>query len=415
MHCPQPRSSIRSFRVRRLSDLALPALLAVLSFGPTAARAAVPSFRTDDGGNDKLPWFQLRPGEFPPDGSAHHLAGELIAVDHVNRTGVLRPDRTDAQRRGDWDLPLPFVLLPYGSVSYHGAPADLRDVPIGTHLHGQFYVDEPAPKVAKAGKAAKPESGARLSVDAAFSRVLRLEDDFSHFARTGRAWRVDAVQPDAGTLIVTAVGSVTEIRITTGTGAATSPAGAKPTTFQVGPYTRVWKGRGVGTLSDVTPGQTVLLSLTACTLKGPGRCSAVWVDDESRAVATTHQIEVHRQHQREHGLAGWVDEVDNQQGTVTVTLFAGFDPKLKDDFAVDDVVTAAVAEDSLRTWDQINDRKVGPALEISSGPVVPGSSGVRVKFKPALLLEGFRPKRVVRLWPSKWKVDDLPREERLYQ
>ncbi len=27
------------------------------------------------------------------------MAGELIAVDHINRIGVLRVDRTDAQRR----------------------------------------------------------------------------------------------------------------------------------------------------------------------------------------------------------------------------------------------------------------------------------------------------------------------------
>jgi hypothetical protein len=43
------------------------------------------SFRTD-GGDEKLPWFQLKPGEFPPDGSAHSIAGELIALDHINRT-----------------------------------------------------------------------------------------------------------------------------------------------------------------------------------------------------------------------------------------------------------------------------------------------------------------------------------------
>ena len=70
--------------------------------------------------------FQLKQGEFPPEGTSHSIAGELIALDHVNRTGTLRPDRTDAQRRGDWDLPLHFTMLPYGSMRYRGAPATLK-------------------------------------------------------------------------------------------------------------------------------------------------------------------------------------------------------------------------------------------------------------------------------------------------
>ena len=33
--------------------------------------------------------------------------------------------------------PHPFAMLPYGIVRYHGAPADLRDIPLGTVLHVQ--------------------------------------------------------------------------------------------------------------------------------------------------------------------------------------------------------------------------------------------------------------------------------------
>ncbi|HEX8913910.1 MAG TPA: hypothetical protein VF796_16295 [Humisphaera sp.] len=362
---------------------------------PALTSATQPAaFRTDANDDPKLPWFAPKPGEFPPAGSAHSIAGELIAVDHVNRTGVLRPDRTDAQKRGDWDRPLPFALLPYGAVRYHGAPADLRDVPIGTHLYGQFYVGEPP-------ASADPKAKARPAIEAAFSRVLLLEDDFSRAARLGRKWRVEAVNLEAGTLATTIVGP-------------DAPKATKPTVYQVNPATRVWKGRSVGTLADVQPGSEVVLNLTVCTLKGPGRVTNVWLDDESRAVATAQQAEVHRQHQREHGLAGYVTEVDNKAGLVTVTLFDAFDPKLLEDFAPNDSVTAACAEENLRTWDQINDRKAGPLIEIKKGTPAVGSSGVQVRFKPAVLLEGFRPKRVVRVWPGKWKVDDLPLEERLY-
>lgn len=349
--------------------------------------------------------FQLKPGEFPPEGSAHYLAGELIALDHVNRTGVLRPDRTDAQRRGDWDLPHAFTLLPFGSLSYHGASAELRDIPIGTHLHGWFYVEEPPPKDPKTGRAKPVVRAQRVSLEAEFNRVLRFEDDFSYLASQQRAWRVDAVDLEKNTL--------------TATGITAGKADAKATAFQLVPGTRVWKGRGFGELKDLAAGQSVFINLTYATLKGPGRCTDIWFDAESRALATAQQAEIHRQSLRERGFAGWIDAVDNQQAIVTVTLFSAFDPKLKEMFRVtqttNDAMIAATAEDNLRTWDQINDRKRGTLLEAKEIPAAPGCSGLQVKFKAELLIEGFRPKRIIRLWPGGVRIDDLPREERLYQ
>ena len=363
--------------------------------------AAEPTYRTE-GGDPKLPWYQLKPREFPPDGAARYIGGELIALDHVNRTGVLRPDRTDAQRRGEWDLPLPFELLPFGAIRYHGAPAELRDIPIGTHLHGWFFqkLTPPAPKGATVKRPVGDEP--KSSIDGAFSRVMQLEDDFSYFARQQWEWRVEAIDLTKGTLT------------TIGAGAGKNPVSAKATTFQIGAVTRVWRSHGFGALADIAVGQTVLLNLTVCTLKGPGRVTDIWLDGESRALAAARQLEVHRLFQREHGLAGQIDEVDNKEGTVTVTIFAGFDPQLKEDFVVNESVTAAVAEDSLRTWDQINDRKIGPLLEIITVPTQPGRSDFRLRFKPSMLLEGFRPKQIIRVFGSKWKIDDLPREERLY-
>jgi len=344
------------------------------------------AFRTD-GGDEKLPWFQLRPGEFPPEGSAHAIAGELVALDHINRTGILRQDRTDAISRSHWDEPLPFTMLSFGSLGFHGAPAELRDIPIGTHLHGQFYFEE------KAGKDGK----------GAFTKAIRLEDDFSFFARQQRVWRVDAVDLEKGVLTVTGVN---------GDG---KQADAKPTAFVVNAATRVWKGRAIGSLTDLAAGQSILLDLTLCTLKGPGRCTEIWLDAESREAAAAHQLEVHRQFQREHGLPGWVEVVDNQQGIITMTLFAGFDPKLVEDFPVNAAVSSAVAGDSLRTYDQGSDRMRGDVLELQTVPAGPGDSGVRIKFKTVTLLEGHRPKRILRLFSGKWKADDIPKEERLYQ
>jgi hypothetical protein len=365
-------------------------IILVSSFSPAADTDAkvdpLHSFRTDSE-NEKLPWFQLKPGEFPPEDSAHHIAGELIAVDHINRTGILRQDRTDAISRSHWDEQLPFTMLSFGSLAYHGAPAELRDIPLGTHLHGLFYFEE------KAGKDGK----------GAFTKAIRIEDDFSYFADQKRAWRVETIDLGKGTLTVTGV---------SGDGQQADP---KPTVFVVNAATRVWKGRAIGSLADLSAAQTVLINLTLCTLKGPGRCTDIWVDAGSREVASAQQVEVHRQFQREHGLAGWVEAVDNQQGAITMALFAGFDPKLLEDFAVNESVSSAVSEDSLRTYDQGSDRMRGDVLELQHAPSGPGDSGIRIKFKPVTLLEGDRPKKILRLFSGKWKVDDIPKEERLYQ
>lgn len=360
---------------------------------------ATEPFRTD-GGDESLPWYQVQPGVFPPEGSAHAVSGELIALDHVNRTGLIRPDRDDTQRRGEWDIARPFTMLPYGTFRYHGAPAELRDIPIGTHLHGLFYADPLPPQPTPTRGKAPPPPPAK------FSRVLLFEDDFSRMQRRSRTWRIDAVGNDPASNVPTLT--------VTGVGPSAADADPKPTTFVLSPATRIWKGRGLGTTADLQPGQNVLLNLTVCTLKGPGRVTDVWLDDEARAVASARQLEVHRLYQREHGLAGWVDEVDNERGIVSVTLFGGFDPALLDAFPMGDAIAGAVAGESLRTYDQINDVKRGPITKIEKVPVLPGCSGVRISFQPSNLLEGYRPTKIVRLFASTWKVDDLPREEKLY-
>lgn len=325
------------------------------------------------------PIYVPKAGEFPPEGSAREISGELIGLDHVNRTAILRPDRNDSQRTDDYDIAMPFALLPYAKTMVHGMYAELRDVPIGTHLHGLFFVSE-AP-----AKNKKP----------VFDRALRLEDDFSRFTRLKKTWRVDAVEVDKGKLTVS--------------------AGEKPVTFQIGASTRVFKGAGFGTLKDVAVGQEVFANLTHCTLKGPGRVTDLWLDDESRALATKRQYEIHKLWQREHGLGCWVEAVDNKAGTVTVAIFDAADPSLIKEFKVKDGLGAAVAEETLRTHDQNNDVRRGPALEIKAVPPVPGHSGTQLTFKPDNLLEGYRPKRFLRIFYGSWRIDDLPREERFYR
>ncbi|MDB6136066.1 MAG: hypothetical protein JWM59_4309 [Verrucomicrobiales bacterium] len=330
------------------------------------------------------PW-QLERGRFPPESSALYLAGELILVDHVNRTGQLRPDRRSDQRTDDYDRALSFTMLPYGTLRYHGAPAELRDIPIGTHLHGQFYFD---------AKGMPVKGGSGLA--------LLLEDDFSFHQRRQRAWRLDTVNLDKGQISVT------------GLPPADNQAGEKPTVFKVNPATRVWKDRGFGALSDLAPGQNILFNITAATLKGPGLVTDIWLDDESRRLAAARQNECHRAYQKSHGLPGWIDAVDNGEAVITVTLFGGFDPGLKEDFKPRTRVAVLVAEESLRTYDQLNDRMYGELLESKACPAVPGGGGLQVVIKVENLLEGFRPRRIVRVLAEAWPLDDNPWEENLY-
>ncbi|MEX1075788.1 MAG: hypothetical protein WED27_04990, partial [Pirellulales bacterium] len=364
------------------------------------------------------PWYQLEDGKFPPPGSAHAVAGELIRCDHAERRFRIRGDRDDSQQVSHFDLPLEAAMLPYGSISYHGAPAALQDIPLGTHLHGEFYLRDPA-------DTAPPLAGRhqRHSADWEFQRCLRLEDDFSYHARRQRTWRIDGVDLAGRKLTATLL-------------TADQPGGGEPlgtpTTFDLIGGTRVYVGKGFGDLESIAVGQTVQLNLTWATLHGPGRVIDIWLDDESRAVATARQLARHRDHVRDRGLPGWIDAVDDVQQIVTITFFDGVDPQLfKELEGIDEKPHGwpfsspetdpkapkggiAVAQENLMTYEPIHDRKGGNILAIEAVPAGPGSSGVRISVKCCMLLEGFRPGHVVRFFPATWPVNTLPKEEQLY-
>jgi hypothetical protein len=398
-------------------------LLAVFCLFTTLLLAESPKFRTDADGpvdgkkakptkdnSGKPDWYQLVEGKFPPAGSAHAISGELIQVDHRERRFQLRVDRNDSQDRGVWDLPVDAAMLPYGAIYYHGAPAALQDIPLGTHLHGQFYLADPAdPRPFPEG----PHN--RRTPEADFRRCFRLEDDFTRNARQQQLWKIDAV-------------SLTEMRLTATLQENGQPKGS-PKLFDLSTSTRVREGEGFSDLKALQPGQTALLNLTWVTLYGPGRILEIWLDEPSRQLATAHQLERHRNHIRQRGLPGWVEAVDDDTQIVTITFFGSVDPTLFGELTLtnpeplgwplskpeDDPTapkgTIAVARDSLMTYDPVNDRKGGNILNVNKIPVEPGSSGVQIQVKCDMLLEGFRPRRIVRFFPATWKVISLPSEE----
>ncbi len=375
--------------------------------------ADAPKYRTDDNPDKSLPWYQLVDGRFPPENSAHAISGELIYVDHLERRFQLRVDRDDSQQAGHLDLPLDSVMLPYGSIYYHGAPAALQDIPLGTHLHGLYYLKAPDDK-------SSPLSGAyrRVTSEAAFKRCLRLEDDFSHDARKMQTWKIDAVNLAEKNLTATLHRDGTAV--------------GKPKLFNLLASTHVRTGSGFGTLESLAAGQLVQINITWATLYGPGRILEIWLDEPSRQLATAQQLERHRDQVRDHGLPGWVEAVDDEKQIVTITFFDGVDPKLfaemtgineephgwpfskREDDPKAPKGGIAVSRDSLMTYDPVNDRKGGNILAIGKVPMEPGSSGVQIKVKCCMLLEGHRPGRIVRFYPATWKVNALPREEQFY-
>lgn len=395
-----------------------------LFLSPSLLDAETPKFRTDADGpvtgdekrknpkarkpNDKPDWFQLVEGQFPPEGSAHTISGELIQIDHVERRFQIRVDRNDSQQRGVWDLPLDATMLPYGDIWYLGAPAALQDIPLGTHLHGQFYLSDPGdttPLPATWYKRKTPEWE--------FRRCFRIEDDFTFHTRQKQLWKIDSVDLETRKLTATLQDNG-------------QPSG-QPKLYDLLNSTRVFKGNGIADLKAIQPGQTVLFNLTWATLYGPGRITDVWLDETACAVVSANQLERHRSHIRERGLPGWISAVEDKPQFVTLTFFGNVDPTLFDELKtknlnakppsdgspppVEPRLGLAVARESLMTYDPINDRKTGSLLEIKKIALEPGSSGIEIKLKMDMMLEGYRPKRIVRLYPETWKVNALPKEE----
>ena len=369
-------------------------LLVLVLVGVSTLRAAEP---------DYVP----KPGEFPPPGAGNYLAGELVSVDHVNRRGALRFVGDNDDSRYHSAPSHRFAMLPYGTLRYHGAPAELRDIPIGTVLHG-YFVLPPAGDTS----VPPPDKNAGKYVSK-YTHALSLEDDFSFYQRQGRAWKIASVDAQQGKLKVSPTGP-----------AAESEVGLKgEQTLENDPSTRVWKGRQIGDLKDLAPEQVVQVNLTWAPdwKNGQFQVADVWIDQESRDVATEVQRQIHIRHQRHRWLAGWVDHVAHEpdgKGIVTVTLFGGMDPTLYDlaraQAKPGGGASIAAAEWTLRSWWQEHDNKNGPVLDFKDIPSPPpGSSGLQLRVHINELLEGYRPGRIVRFRPNGFPNVKLPPEERV--
>lgn len=360
---------------------------------------------------------------FPDPRGAAYFAGEITLVEHVNRRGILRLDRDGTINKYFWDLPHHFQMLPYGAIYYHGAPAELKDVPVGTHLHGKFYLGPegdfpvvPPETEYAASKMARPNL---RSVESRYSRVFQLEDDFSFYQRQDVGWKIKAIADDV-TIITAETVALSDGSSMTSNDEFQGMMGEK--VFRIDPGTRIWKGRGIGGLGDLAVGQVVALNLGWVSLLGAERqegiCRDIWIDEESREVAAGQQRQIHIAHHRRRGVPAKVIETESlpgegARGYVTFQIHGGVDQELLAAFKEKGGAAVWAAEPSLRTYG--NDSKPGSAMEISRIENPPaGSSGLQIRMHFYEMLEGYRPGRTVRMAPGGWKLPERPREERLW-
>lgn len=372
--------------------------------------------------------FRPITGEFPPIEKAYAYRGELVFVDHANRRGSLRVEGKGTYFR---NKPHPFALLPYGVVRYHDAPADLRDIPLGTMLHVRAFLP-PDPKTSVVPVLAvdsknKTAGYSGKGTAPAENHVLLLEDEPSHCRREGLVWKLGEIEIDNGQ------GSIVARREPKEGGSG--EAEGETMTFDAA--TRIWRGRELLAVEDLIsegawPGsgkksledQAVLLGITwKPTPSGVFtrfHISDIWLDDVAMQRAARNQTETHKAFIRSRWMPAWVDAVDYGKfgkATVTATLFGGMDESLYADFKKDVSAMMNGVESTLKhaggNYGPAHMASRGTILEVSKADGEPplGSSGIQVRFETDLIIEGIRPGRTVRIRLGNWPQFNLPREE----
>lgn len=373
--------------------------------------------------------FRPETGKFPPLEKAHSYRGELVFVDHANRRGSIR-----IQGEGKYfrNKPHPFAMLPYGIIRYHNAPAQLRDIPIGTVLHARGFLP-PDPKfsavpVLPINNRNKTAGYSGKGTAPAENHLLLLEDEASHCLREGKVWKLQEME------LQNLAGKIVARRES-----KTGSDKGKEETMTFDAATRIWRGREKLLVADLVhegtwpesgkkslDDQAVLFGITW--RPSPDgvftrfHVSDVWLDDLAMQRAAHNQTETHKAFIRSRWMPGWIDAVAYGKfgtATITATLFGGMDDSLYADFRKGVSAMMNPVENTLKhTHGAYGPRHMasrGSVLEVKklSGKAPLGSSGIQVRFKTDLILEGIRPGRVIRICPGSWPQVQVPREEYL--
>jgi hypothetical protein len=328
--------------------------------------------------------------------------------------------------------PHPFAMLPYGIVRYHGAPGDLRDVPLGTVMHAHAFLPPdpttssvPVLPVDSKSKDANHNRGAGIAP--AENHVLLLEDEPSFCLRNGLVWKLKEVELQNNAGIIVAFREHRE-------GKGEKPA-TESLTFDAA--TRIWRGREMLLIEDMIAegiwpaqgkknleDQAVLLGITwKPTPDGVFtrfHVSDIWLDDDAMHRAAKKQTEVHKAFIRSRWMPAWIDSVEYGKfgrASVTATLFGGMDASLYGDFKKNEPAIMNAVENTLKhthgAYGPAHMASRGTILDViqQSGEAPTGSSGIQIRFETDLIIEGIRPGRVVRIRPNNWPQVQVPREE----
>ena len=375
--------------------------------------------------------FRPKVGEFPTLEKAHSYKGELTFVDHANRRGSIR---IDGDGRFRFAAPSPFALLPYGLVRYHGSPADLRDIPLGTVMYAKAFLP-PDPKISTVpvlplDNRKKKYGNAGTGVAPAENHIYLLEDEPSYCKRLGLLWKLKKVELKENLgMIIARRESQSE------------DGDVHEETFSVDATTRFWRGRERLSITDLTDEeiwpkdgkkvlneQAVFLGITWKPTPGGVfkrfHISDVWLDEIAMERATRIQNDTHKAFVKSRWMPGWVDKVEYGKfgrAKVTVTLFGGMDQSLYADFKKGQKAMLASSENTLKHWaggtaGTAQMASKGILLEVSKtkkgAPL--GSSGIQLSLETNLVTEGFRPGKVIRIRPESWPLLEVPREEYIH-
>lgn len=361
---------------------------------------------------------ELAEPRFTEVNKALYISGELVYIDAVNRRGGIRLDGD--QGRYYTGPPHWFALLPYAPVWYNGGRAELRDLPLGTHVHG-YFVAPPAGEHSTIPPL--PDDKKQFAISQ--NHALLIEDDFSFYQRRGQAWKVASIDlaNEKITLEPIAIQSPVNTALLPGSGNAgqlVKDGINKPSMFDIDPRSDVYSGQQLVQVSEIRPGMTVQFNLAWCQGWGQNefRVGRLWLDEESRKLSTERQRQRHVQYERERWTAGWIDHIEHFDyggGIVTLTLF-DVDQEILDDLSQDreERIAVAVSHKTRRTWFHRADRKFAKLVQWKKLDAPPlGSSGVQLKLKFVELLAGYTPGAIVRVKAERWKFVSMPPEERL--
>ena len=375
--------------------------------------------------------FRPVAGKFPPLEEALSYRGELVFVDHANRRGSIRVQGAGMFFRND---PHPFAMLPYGIIRYHGAPADLRDIPLGTVMHVRAFLP-PDPKTSSVpvlpidSKTKDANHNRGAGIFPAENHVLLLEDEPSHCLREGLVWKLKEVDLQNNSGIIVASRELKE--------GGDDKASEESMTFDAA--TRIWRGRERLEVEDLIAediwpasgkksldGQAVLLGITwKPTPDGVFtrfHISDIWLDDVAIERSANQQTETHKAFIRSRWMPAWIDAVEYGKfgrATVTATLFGGMEDSLYADFKKGVPALMNSVENTLKhthgAYGPAHMACKGPILDVikTDGEAPLGSSGIQIRFETDLIIEGIRPGRVVRVRPGNWPQVQVPREEYL--